>query len=204
MCQWKNQNVQTDGGNRMMDEKEPRFTLDVPVSLPENITDCKLVSELELWLIPYHLMELELVGKFRTWVIPNDDELYPNGRDKLVVLPLVSERTVDYEKRIDIDDSGFVVRFQDLKTLLKENEQLKQELQGMEELLQSYRKTIKHDAELLADATRNGYLPPLNDSVSNDGWICGCCKHFHSGVRDRCDKDNNWVLKDGSCQDFER
>lgn len=37
-----------------------------------------------------------------------------------------------------------------------------------------------------------------------DGLICGCCKHFHSGVRDRCDKDNNWVLKNGSCQDFER
>lgn len=91
-----------------------------------------------------------------------------------------------------------------MNELTEENEQLKQELQGMEELLQSYRKTIKHDAELLADATRNGYLPPLNDSVSNDGWICGCCKHFHSGVRDRCDKDNNWVLKDGSCQDFER
>lgn len=91
-----------------------------------------------------------------------------------------------------------------IEKLEKEHEQLKQELQGMEELLQSYRKTIKHDAELLADATRNGYLPPLNDSVSNDGWICGCCKHFHSGVRDRCDKGNNWVLKDGSCQDFER
>lgn len=86
----------------------------------------------------------------------------------------------------------------------KENEQLKQELQGMEELLQSYRKTIKHDAELLADASKKGYLPPLNDYVSTEGWICGCCKHFHSGVRDRCDKDNNWVLKDGSCQDFER
>ena len=185
MCQWKNQNVQTNGGDRMRGEEEPRFTLNVPVSLPENITDCKLVSELEMWLIPYHLMELELVGKFRTWVIPNDDELYPNGRDKLVVLPLVNERTVDYE-------------------LLKENEQLKQELQRMDELLQSYRKTIKHYAELLADASNNGYLPPLNDYVSKDGWICGCCKHFHSGVRDRCDKDNNWVLKDESCQDFER
>ena len=44
----------------------------------------------------------------------------------------------------------------------------------------------------------------LNDYVSTDGWICECCKHFHLGVRDRCDKDNNWVLKDGSCQDFER
>ena len=100
---------------------------------------------------------------------------------------------------------GHILNIVDLlNELTEENEQLKQELQGMEELLQSYRKTIKHDAELLADATRNGYLPPLNDSVSNDGWICGCCKHFHSGVRDRCDKDNNWVLKDGSCQDFER
>ena len=87
--------------------------------------------------------------------------------------------------------------------LEKENERLKQELRGMGELLKSYRKTIKHDAELLADASKNGYLPPLNDYVSIDGWICGCCKHFHSGVRDRCDKDNNWVLKVGYCQDFE-
>ena len=41
-----------------------------------------------------------------------------------------------------------------------ENEQLKFEIEGMKELLKSYRKTIKHDAELLADATKNGYLPP--------------------------------------------
>ena len=47
---------------------------------------------------------------------------------------------------------------------------------------------------------------PNTDYVTRvkDGLICGCCKHFHLGVRDRCDKDNNWVLKDGSCQDFER
>ena len=49
--------------------------------------------------------------------------------------------------------------------LEEENEQLKQELRGMNELLKSYRETIKHDAELLADATRNGYLPPLDDFV---------------------------------------
>ena len=49
--------------------------------------------------------------------------------------------------------------------IVKENEQLKQELRGMNELLESYRETIKHDAELLADATRNGYLPPLDDFV---------------------------------------
>lgn len=89
------------------------------------------------------------------------------------------------------------------KTLKKENEQLKQEIQGMSELLQSYRKTVKHNAELLANASKNGYLPPLDDYVSADGWICGCCEHFHSGVRDRCDKGNNWVLNDGYCQDFE-
>lgn len=51
----------------------------------------------------------------------------------------------------------------DIKQLKQENEQLKSELQGMEELLKSYRKTIKHDTELLADATKNGYLPPLED-----------------------------------------
>lgn len=49
--------------------------------------------------------------------------------------------------------------------LKAENEQLQQELRGMDKLLKSYRETIKHDAELLADATRNGYLPPLDDFV---------------------------------------
>lgn len=94
-------------------------------------------------------------------------------------------------------------RLKTVADFIEENKQLKQELQGMNELLQSYRKTIKHDAELLADASKNGYLPPLNDFVSADGWACVHCKHFHSGVRDRCDKDNNWVLNDGYCQDFE-
>ena len=50
-----------------------------------------------------------------------------------------------------------------IKELDKENQQLKIELKGMEQLLRSYRKTIKHDAKLLADATKNGYLPPLED-----------------------------------------
>lgn len=40
---------------------------------------------------------------------------------------------------------------------------LENELKGMRELLKSYRKTIEHDAELLADATKNGYFPPLED-----------------------------------------
>lgn len=48
-------------------------------------------------------------------------------------------------------------------TLVEENEQLKSEINGLEELLKSYRKTIKHDAELLADASKKGYLPPLKN-----------------------------------------
>lgn len=43
----------------------------------------------------------------------------------------------------------------------------------------------------------------LKKEIKND-WICGCCKHFHLGIRDRCDKSHNWILKDESCQDFER
>lgn len=93
-----------------------------------------------------------------------------------------------------------------LNGLAEENEQLKQELQGMDKRLQFYRKIIECDAELLVDVSKNGYLPPLNplnDYLSMDRWVCVRCKHFHSGVRDRCDKDNNWVLNDGYCQDFE-
>ena len=43
----------------------------------------------------------------------------------------------------------------------------------------------------------------LKKEIKND-WVCGCCKHFHLGIKDRCDKGHNWVLKDESCQDFER
>ncbi len=62
-------------------------------------------------------------------------------------------------------DEAFRKCWKDNKKLIEKNEQLKQELRGMDELLKSYRETIKHDAELLADATRNGYLPPLDDFV---------------------------------------
>ena len=53
--------------------------------------------------------------------------------------------------------------YYELTQVKKENERLKTELKGMEELLKSYRKTIEHDAKLLADATKNDYLPPLED-----------------------------------------
>lgn len=48
-----------------------------------------------------------------------------------------------------------------MNTLTEENEQLKNEIKGMNKLLKSYRQTIEHNAELLVDATKNGYLPPL-------------------------------------------
>lgn len=71
------------------------------------------------------------------------------------------------EKLVDGDEiSQLLMREYEISDALeKENKQLKQELRGMDELLKSYRETIKHDAELLADATRNGYLPPLDDFV---------------------------------------
>jgi len=43
-----------------------------------------------------------------------------------------------------------------LNELAEENEQLRQ-------LLAEYRKTNKHLSELCADASKNGYLPPLED-----------------------------------------
>ena len=74
---------------------------------------------------------------------------------------------LDYEKRMHSkfkDEALYLQnRLDDLVCVKKENEQLKYELKGMEELLKSYRKTIEHDAKLLADATKNGYLPPLED-----------------------------------------
>ena len=50
-----------------------------------------------------------------------------------------------------------------LNELYQENEQLKFEIKGIEDLLRSYQKTVRHDAKLLADATSNGYLPPLEE-----------------------------------------
>lgn len=50
-----------------------------------------------------------------------------------------------------------------LNKLHQENLELKAEIVGMEALLKSYQATVKHDAELLADATRRGYLPPLKE-----------------------------------------
>ena len=65
-----------------------------------------------------------------------------------------------------------------LNELCEENEKMRQELQGMNELLQSYRKTIKYDAELLADASKNGCVPLLNveEMIKDDNGNCAINK----------------------------
>ena len=76
-----------------------------------------------------------------------------------------------------------------LNELCEENEKLRQELQGMNELLQSYRKTIEHDAELLADAIRNGYMPPLNTEETiedKDNCVLNKDAKFPCKVYDEC------------------
>ena len=68
--------------------------------------------------------------------------------------------TIQQSRKELSDYSCTIIQLQDkvnvrealLKQLEDENEQLKSEIDGIEELLKSYRKTIKHDAELLADA----------------------------------------------------
>ena len=75
-----------------MNEKEiPKIT--VKVDMPDNINDCKTVSDLQFCLIPYEKMDLELVGDFRTWVIPEEE-----GKDKLVILPLIDNTSTGFEK----------------------------------------------------------------------------------------------------------
>lgn len=108
---------------------------------------------------------------FCKWVVEDgryETLYYGDGQD-------ISNLIDEYLENDDDDNmfKGVIETFQKVaiserKKLEKENEQLKQELQGMDKLLKSYRETIKHDAELLADATRNGYLPPLDDFVKED------------------------------------
>lgn len=45
----------------------------------------------------------------------------------------------------------------------KWDKEAQNEINGIMELLKSYQKTVKHSAKLLADATKKGYLPPLED-----------------------------------------
>lgn len=94
-----------------------------------------------------------------------------------------------------------------LNELCEENEKMRQELQGMNDLLQSYRKTIKHDAELLADANRNGYLPLLNVEKTiedNDNCVLNKNAKYPCKAYDECLKIQgtnkplpcimNWVM----------
>lgn len=76
------------------------------------------------------------------------------------LLSEMSELGASHAEEINKIEDSFDKEILELE---KKNMMLEQELKGMEELLQSYRGTIEHDAKLLADATRNGYLPPLED-----------------------------------------
>lgn len=78
--------------------------------------------------------------------------------------------------------------------LKKENEQLKSERRND---AKEFSALFKQNLRLKRENDK------LKKEIKND-WVCGCCKHFHLGIKDRCDKGHNWILKDESCQDFER
>ena len=99
------------------------------------------------------------MSKHGTYLLKNDRKLYNWANESDEIADLLNK--ID-EKYIDEFSLRETLQ-QDLQRVEKENEQLKSELKGMEELLKSYRKTIKHDAGLFADATKKGYLPPLED-----------------------------------------
>ena len=90
----------------------------------------------------------------RFYLMNVEDPLHEYGRWCKPVLE-DGETGKQYEDALEVMDL--------LNAFVDDNEQLKSEIEGMKELLKSYRKTIKHDAKLLADATSNGYLPPLEE-----------------------------------------
>lgn len=94
----------------------------------------------------------------------NEEENVLNWNKVVDLLNSLTEENEQVKKRNKFLEE-FDGRLKTVANFIEENEQLKQEIQEMDKLLQSYRKTIKHDAELLADASKNGYLPPLNDFV---------------------------------------
>ena len=55
--------------------------------------------------------------------------------------------------------------------LLEENIRLVQENKELSTLLEQYQNTNKHLSELLADATRKGYFPPLPANATWDGGL---------------------------------
>lgn len=61
----------------------------------------------------------------------------------------------------------YVDYFDDIIGLMnKMNDEIKvlqKEVDGAWGIVKSYRKTVRHDAVLLADATKKGYLPPMTD-----------------------------------------
>ena len=104
------------------------------------------------------------VGEIQVIIDNKEKQVYANCLSICELLKELSEENEQLKKRNEFLEE-FDGQAKTVANLKAENEQLQQELRGMDKLLKSYRETIKHDAELLADATRNGYLPPLDDFV---------------------------------------
>lgn len=103
------------------------------------------------------------ISRDKYFIFDNVEDDFLDLEDVVNKLNAFEEEIKEFKKVRINDLKDFSALDKQNCDLKKENEQLRQELQGMKELLKSYRKTIKHDAELLADATKNGYLPPLDD-----------------------------------------
>lgn len=152
---------------------KPLVYTDWTVSLDFTQSVCDLFNECDEKM--NEVYEKLIIGKGSSEMIDMikyGDKLYGVTIKELFDRNKKLEEDIDNEKN-DYRElfSNYIYLQEKNVKLKKENENLRQELQKMD---------------------------------NTDGWICGCCKHFHVGVQDRCDKDNNWVLKEGNCQDFER
>ena len=67
----------------------------------------------------------------------------------------------------DTEKDKDYLRMSDIANVLNEQQAtitaLKEENEQLRQVVEEYRKTNKHLCELCADASKNGYLPPLED-----------------------------------------
>lgn len=85
---------------------------------------------------------------------------------------LIKEATLQYpicENEIQLSENQIVDLLNSQSDALisydKLVSDLKKETEQLQQLLAEYRKTNKHLSELCADASKNGYLPPLEDLI---------------------------------------
>ena len=163
-----------------MSEEIPKIT--VKVDLPDNINDCKTVSDLQFYLIPYGKMDLEMVGNFRTWVIPHDEESSPHGMDKLVILPLVNND--DYKIAPVLEEQNSIIH-----NLKNENIILKNRI---EELKTSIHFQDKELQRLLQQSKDKVFI-----DIDNERG-CHNCKHNQGSICEIHDKGTHDYIKGAS------